>query len=137
MMIRIKIVPNDTSTVAKVILIDRNKKALFLKRSDYIDKYAGDWDLPGGHLKPNESLEAGLARETKEETQLSVREPVFLLKIDNLHFFYAMYDSQKIKLSHEHTDYAFFDKKELDRDHKFQNVAIKALERLENESINN
>lgn len=136
-MIRIKIVPKDISTVAKVVLVDQKNRTLFLKRSDYVDKYAGDWDLPGGHLKPNESLEAGLARETKEETQLDVREPVFLLKIDNLHFFYAIYDSQEVKLSHEHTDYKFFNKEDLNSDEKFQNVALKALEKIESENINN
>lgn len=136
-MIRIKIVPKDISTVAKVVLVDQKNRTLFLKRSDYVDKYAGDWDLPGGHLKPNESLESGLARETKEETQLDVREPVFLLKIDNLHFFYAMYDSQEVKLSHEHTDYKFFNKEDLNSDEKFQNVALKALEKIESENINN
>lgn len=136
-MIRINIVPNDTKTVAKVVLIDQKNRTLFLKRSNYMEKFAGDWDLPGGHLKPNESLNAGLTRETKEETQLDVRDPVFLLKIDNLHFFYAMYDSQEVKLSHEHTEYKFFEREELDSSHKFQNVAIKALERLESENINN
>ena len=136
-MIRIKIVPKDISTVAKVVLVDQKNRTLFLKRSDYVDKYAGDWDLPGGHLKPNESLESGLTRETKEETQLDVREPVFLLKIDNLHFFYAMYDSQEVKLSHEHTDYKFFNKEDLNSDEKFQNVALKALEKIESENINN
>ena len=133
-MIRIKIVPNDIKTVAKVVLIDQKDRVLFLKRSDYMQKYAGDWDLPGGHLKANETLEAGLSRETKEETQLDVREPVFVLKIDNLHFFYAMYDSQEVKLSHEHTDYKFFEKNELDPEHKFQKVAIEALKKRELEN---
>ena len=126
--------PNDIKTVAKVVLIDQKDRVLFLKRSDYMEKYAGDWDLPGGHLKANETLEAGLCRETKEETQLDVREPVFVLKIDNLHFFYAMYDSQEVKLSHEHTDYKFFEKNELNPNHKFQNVAIKALKKRELEN---
>lgn len=134
-MIRIKIVPNDVSTVAKVVLIDQKNRVLFLKRSDYMEKFAGDWDLPGGHLKADESLIQGLCRETKEETKLDVRDPVFVLKMDNLHFFYAMYDSQEVKLSHEHTDYKFFEKNELDANHKFQNIALKALEKrgLEND----
>ena len=136
-MIRLKIVKNDISTVAKVVLIDQKNRVLFLKRSSYVDKYAGDWDLPGGHLKPNESLEAGLSRETKEETQLNVREPTFLLKIDNLHFFYAMYDSQQIKLSHEHTEYKFFNMEDLNSNEKFQNIALKALEKIKNENISN
>ncbi len=135
-MIRIKIVPNDISTVAKVVLIDSKNRVLFLKRSSYVEKYAGEWDLPGGHLKENESLEKGLARETKEETHLDVENPIFLLKIDNLNFFYAKYNSQKLKLSHEHTDYKFFDKSDLDPKEKFQNIALKALERVKNENIN-
>ncbi len=126
-MIRIKIVPNDISTVAKVVLIDQENRVLFLKRSSYMEKYAGDWDLPGGHLKANESLIQGLCRETKEETGLDVREPTFFLEMDNLHFFYAMYDSQEVKLSHEHTDYKFFEKNQLNPNHKFQNIALEAL----------
>ncbi len=136
-MIRINIVANDTTTVAKVVLFDEKNRVLFLKRSNYMEKFAGDWDLPGGHLKPNESLIEGLARETMEETQLDVRDPVFLLQMDNLHFFYAKYDSQIVKLSNEHTDYRFFDQSDLDPSEKFQNVAIKAMERLKNENISN
>ena len=130
-MIRIKIVPNDTTTVAKVVILDNKNRALFLKRSSYVDKYAGEWDLPGGHIQENESLLAGLERETKEETQLSIREPKFILQMDNLHFFYARYDSQDVKISHEHTEYKFFDKKDLDPSEKFQKVALKAIEEVE------
>ena len=130
-MIRIKIVPNDTTTVAKVVILDNKNRALFLKRSNYVEKYAGEWDLPGGHIQENESLLAGLERETKEETQLSIREPKFILQIDNLHFFYAQYDSQDVKISHEHTEYKFFDKKDLDPSEKFQKVALKAIEEVE------
>ena len=135
-MIKIKVVQKDIKTVAKVVLLDNENRVLFLKRSNYTKKFAGDWDLPGGHLKPNESLEAGLGRETKEETQLDVREPIFLLKQDNLHFFYASYDSQEIKLSHEHTEYKFFEKSDLDPNHKFQKIALMAIQRKDDEFIN-
>jgi len=130
-MIRINIVEKDISTVAKVVLIDQSNRALFLKRSNYMEKFAGEWDLPGGHLKANEDLISGLERETKEETNLKVREPIFLLKADNLNFFYAMYDSQKVILSDEHTEHKFFSKKELDPKEKFQKIALLAIEKLE------
>ena len=136
-MIRIKILEKDISTVAKVVLINNKKEVLFLKRSDYVDKYAGDWDLPGGHLKKDESIVKGLKREVKEETQINILKPVYLTRIDNLNFFYSMYNSEKIILSDEHTEFKFFSKKDLNRKEKFQNIAFLALERVEYESINN
>ena len=120
--------------VAKVVLIDQKDRVLFLKRSEYVKKFSGDWDLPGGHLKENESLIAGLKREVLEETGLDVREPVLFHNLDNLNFFYSMYDSGEVQLSHEHTDYKFFEKKDLDPGEKFQKIALKALEK-NNESI--
>tara|TARA_S200002703_G_scaffold158036_1_gene167367 strand:+ start:216 stop:614 length:399 start_codon:yes stop_codon:yes gene_type:complete len=128
MKIRISIVPNDISTVAKAVIIDNKDRVLLLKRSNYMDKFAGEWDLPGGHLKDNESLFDGLEREVKEETGLSVSEPKLISIDNNLHFFYCNYDSQPVKISHEHTEYRFFDKNDLDPSQKFQKIAINALE---------
>mgnify|MGYP003626548633 FL=1 len=128
MKIRINIVPNDISTVAKVVIIDSKDRVLLLKRSNYMDKFAGEWDLPGGHLKDNESLLEGLEREVGEETGLSVSEPKLISIDNNLHFFYCNYDSQPVKISHEHTEYRFFDKNDLDPSQKFQKIAISALE---------
>jgi len=128
MKIRINIVPNDISTVAKAVIIDNKDRVLLLKRSNYMDKFAGEWDLPGGHLKDNESLFDGLEREVEEETGLSVSEPKLISIDNNLHFFYCNYDSQPVKISHEHTEYRFFDKNDLDPSQKFQKIAINALE---------
>lgn len=127
-MIRVKIVPNDIKTVAKVVLIDDSDRVLFLKRSDYMEKYAGEWDLPGGHLKSNESLSVGLKREVEEETGLEIENEKLVEIQANLHFFYAKYNSGKIKISHEHIEFRFFDKEDLDPSEKFQKVALKALE---------
>jgi len=131
MKIRIKIVPNDINTVAKVVIVDDKKRVLFLKRSNYMKKFAGEWDLPGGHLKQNESLSAGLDREVEEETGLSVENPKLVDIDNNLHFFVANYDSQPVKISHEHTEYRFFNKEDLDPTEKFQKIAIKALEMID------
>ena len=42
--------PKDSKIVAKIVLFDKENKVLFLKRSNYIKKFAGKWDLPGGHI---------------------------------------------------------------------------------------
>jgi 8-oxo-dGTP pyrophosphatase MutT (NUDIX family) len=121
-------VPDDIKTVAKVVLIDESDRVLFLKRSNYMEKFAGEWDLPGGHLKSNESMLDGLEREVREETNLGVQDPKLIEVQANLHFFYAKYDSEPIKISHEHTSFRFFDKGDLDPNEKFQKIALKALE---------
>ena len=126
--IKIKIVKNDVSTVAKLVLIDSENRVLMLKRSNYVEKYANEWDLPGGHLKEGETLEAGLEREVFEECGVDIEFPNFIEKIDNLHFFHAKYNSQPIKLSHEHVDYKFFTKEDLNDKNKFERIALKALD---------
>ena len=127
-MIRVNIVPNDSREVAKVVIIDNTDKVLMLKRSDYVDKYAKEWDLPGGHIKVGENFEDGMAREVMEETGLLIKDPEFIEKIDNLNFYFCNYNGQKIILSHEHTKYEFFAKSQLDSKKKFERVALKALE---------
>ena len=127
-MIRVNIVPNDSKQVAKVVIIDDDGKVLMLKRSDYVHKYAKEWDLPGGHIRVGEKLEDGMAREVMEETGLSIKDPKFIQKIDNLNFYCCRYNGKRIILSHEHTEYNFFAKNELDSKNKFEKVALKALE---------
>jgi 8-oxo-dGTP diphosphatase len=127
-MIRVKIVPNDSRNVAKAIIIDSDKRVLFLKRSDYVDKFAGEWDLPGGHIQIGEDLMAGLKREVKEETSLDIEECRFVDKLENIKFFVCGYADQPIKVSHEHTGFRFFSEDDLDKNGKFEKMAIKALE---------
>ena len=84
-MIKVTIVKNDISTVAKLVIIDEENRVLFLKRSNYVSKYAGEWDLPGGHLKEQEDMLSGLKREVFEETGLDIRDSNYFKNIDNLH----------------------------------------------------
>ena len=128
-MIRVNIVPNDSKKVAKVIIINQNDQVLMLKRSDYVDKFAGEWDLPGGHIQVGEPFEVGMRREVKEETGLDVGECTFVGKIDNLDFYCCDYTDKPIKLSHEHTHFRFFPKNKLDPNGKFEKMALKALEK--------
>ena len=126
-----KIVKNDTNEVAKIVLVDNDNRVLMLKRGK-TSKHAGEWDLPGGHIRENESLNAGLEREVLEETQLSVKKHLFYKKMENISFFYGKYDNQPVKLSHEHIDYTFFSQEELDPSDKFQNISLKVLQEVEN-----
>jgi len=127
-MIRVKIVPNDSVKVAKVIIVDENNRVLMLKRSDYTSKFAGEWDLPGGHIQIGEEFEVGMRREVKEETDLEIDECTFVDKIDNLHFYWCECPDKPIKLSHEHTQFRFFPKSSLDPEGKFEKMSLKALE---------
>ena len=130
-MIKVKIVKNDISIVAKAIIIDNKDRVLFLKRSDYLKKFAGEWDLPGGHLKEGETLLKGLEREVLEESGIAIEDPIYLKEMDNLNFFYCNYNSQEVKLSHEHTEFRFLEKSELNPEEKVQKVALEALKARE------
>ena len=59
-------------TAAACIIYDEEKGILFEKRSDN-----GNWCIPGGALELKESLEEGLKREVKEETNLDIFNPKF------------------------------------------------------------
>jgi len=132
-MIRVKIVANDSKKVAKVVIIDESDRVLFLTRSDYHDKHAGELDLPGGHIKLNEPLNKGLEREVKEETGLDIEHYHLYKQKGNKYYFFAKYNSEPIQLSREHTEYGFYSKKDLDTNKKFENIAIQVLEMLEND----
>ena len=127
-MIRVKIVPKDSRNVAKAIIVDGDGRVLFLKRSDYVSKFSGEWDLPGGHLQMGEELTTGLKREVKEETDLDVDNCGFVGELENIKFFVCDYTDKPIKISHEHTGFRFFSKDDLDKSGKFEKMAIKALE---------
>jgi 8-oxo-dGTP pyrophosphatase MutT (NUDIX family) len=132
--IRIKITSNggDTKNIVKIVLIDQHNRVLFLKRSEYKPKFAGEWDLPGGHIKTNENLNSGLKREVFEETSLQIDNPVFIKKIENTSYFFEKYNSQPIKISHEHVDYKFLSEAELDPDKKFDKIALEIVVRSKN-----
>ena len=127
-MIKVKIVPKDSKKVAKVVIIDEDDRVLMLKRSNYVDKYAGEWDLPGGHIQIGEDILAGMKREVKEETDLDIESPTFVQKMQNLNFYTCFYTGMPIKVSHEHTGFRFFKKEDLNPKNKFEKVALKALE---------
>jgi 8-oxo-dGTP pyrophosphatase MutT (NUDIX family) len=60
----------ELKTVGVVVCLNDKQQFLIIRRSD-IDRRAGQWTLPGGHIDDEDnSIEAGAARELKEEAGL-------------------------------------------------------------------
>ena len=61
----------ELKTVGIIICLNANKEFLIIRRSD-IDKRAGQWTMPGGHIDDDDSsIESGAIRELEEEAGLS------------------------------------------------------------------
>ena len=104
----------DSKQIAKAVIID-GTKVLILKRAPHLEKYAGEWDLPGGHVIEGEENMSGLQREVWEETSLIIKGPTKLYSQGhNTYYKASMPNTGKISLSKEHTDYLLVDKRELD-----------------------
>lgn len=103
----------DSKAIAKAVLY-KDDKVLLLKRSNYMKKHAGEWDLPGGHIIEGEALEDGLLREVWEETGLKINEPVKLHSKGDDTYYMADLPDAKIKLSDEHTEHKMFSLEDLE-----------------------
>ena len=117
----------DTSQVVKIILLNKDNHVLFLKRSNYMDKYAGEMDLPGGHVKEDETLLDGLKREVEEETGLEIFRATLHTKKENIAYFRSIYEQGDIILSNEHTDHQFVDVMKIKNPSKFEKIAIEVV----------
>ena len=116
----------DSNEVVKIVLF-KNNKILFLISK--IDPYAGNLDLPGGHLHIKEDLETGLKREVKEETGLTIEKPVRMYKEDNITFYKGTF-SGEITLSDEHSAYLLLNPSEINnKRHNISNILRKAVEK--------
>jgi len=97
----------DVKTVSKVVMIDKDDRVLILKRSGKVvsEESPWEWDLPGGHVEKDESLEAALDREVWEETSLDLGEATKIYTDDYTTFFVSYEWEGSIMLSKEHDEY--------------------------------
>ena len=102
----------DTNKIAKAVIVNEQGEVLILKRSSY-SKYAGTWDLPGGHIAAGEFAADAVRREVLEETNLEIVDPEELYIKDRVTYFKASLPQQEIRLSDEHTDYKYINSEEL------------------------
>ena len=101
----------------KAFIIE-NRKLLFIRRRPNDPHNPGQWDLPGGRVDLGENPKTGLARETKEETNLDIEIGIPLDvqhftrqdgQVITLLFFLCKKLSEEIKLSEEHQEYKWID----------------------------
>ena len=117
----------DTKKVAKIILFDEDDKVLFLKRTKYTKKFSGEWDIPGGHVQENESIEDGLEREVFEETGLKIKNYKKFKVVKNMHYFKGKLPKGEIKLSNEHSESKLRKVKSRKNPSKFEKIAQEML----------
>ena len=59
--------------IVHALIFDSEHRVLILKRTPKTDTLPGFWDIPGGTLKDGEDPIEGVIRETKEETNLDIK----------------------------------------------------------------
>ncbi len=118
----------DSKKIAKAVLYKDNK-VLLLKRSSYMKKHAGEWDLPGGHIIEGEDIEDGLMREVWEETGLHIKNPEKVHSHNNDTYYKADLPDSDVKLSDEHTEHKLLTLDEIkDLDAPLPSKYAKAIE---------
>ena len=96
----------DSKNVSKAVIIKEDGALLLLRSAG--EKYPNKWDLPGGHIHIGEDPKDGLIREVREETGITLSEPIEkLYEEDNITFYKAQMPDQKVTLSHENDDHKF------------------------------
>jgi ADP-ribose pyrophosphatase YjhB (NUDIX family) len=80
-----------------VLLENENGEVLFVKRKQ--DPQKGYWDLPGGFVDLNETLEASVVREMQEELKI---------ELTDFHYIGSMSDRYEFKGIRYHTVCALF-----------------------------
>ena len=91
---------NDSEVSAKIIAV-YNKHLLLLQNKD------GKFELPGGHIKINESLLEGAKREFFEETGIRINRLKLIRKSKKRAIFFTYLLSKGVRISNEHKAFKF------------------------------
>ena len=115
----------DTQKVSKVVIVSDDKVLLLLRKIN--QPFSKQWDLPGGHLLEGETWVEGAVRETKEETNIDIRNLKLVLQegreayfvVRGLDFSGRMFDHHELP---EHDAYTWLRRVEID---KLKNISEK------------
>jgi 8-oxo-dGTP diphosphatase len=102
------------------IIFNEENKLLLVKRSEDDDWMGNKYALVGGGCNENEIPEETIIRETKEETNLTLKKPKLVYStIEGNTFLYVFVskvsNSDKIKLNGEHTGYVWVNSGEIEK----------------------
>lgn len=121
-------------------LITKQDTYLFLRRSADFTSGPQDWDIPGGRIEPEEALSDALARETKEETGLSLDTIDKLLAAQDifvpskeLHVVRLTYHASAtgdVTISDEHSEHAWMTKQQILAEKHVDSYLRKVLESM-------
>lgn len=94
---------------AVVVILNSRDDVLILRRPPIVAWAPNKWAFPGGKLECDESPLTAAIRETKEETDLDIRNlKIINLKIDNpIAPYYTRHYSGIVKIDFEHTAWAW------------------------------
>lgn len=108
--------------IIKVVaaLIKNNNKVLIAKRTTGNKEVIGKWEFPGGKVEPEETEEAAIEREIKEEFELKIKANKFLTnnkckypnKTIDLRLYACSYIEGEFKL-HDHSEYKWVNTQDL------------------------
>jgi len=103
-MIKIKVKKKPSGAV--VLVMNSDREILLLKRAPESFFAPGRWGFPGGKIEEGETPLQAVERETREETQLRLRDSTPLGIFDNvvMAFFSDNFDGD-VEIDFEHTDW--------------------------------
>ncbi len=105
-------------------MVLKNNKILILKRHPKQKVAPGKWEMTGGKLELEESLEECLTREVKEETNIDIEIKKILYATDHnteilgkvvIIVYLCEPKNDKVILSHEHSDFGWVEVEEFRR----------------------
>lgn len=97
--------------VSAVIVINKNKEILVLKRAPDARSFGGYWNFPGGAVESGETIETAAVRELKEEAGIDVNESdLIYFEVSSLsklmvHYFMTNKFENEVEINWESTDF--------------------------------